>query len=65
MEQSLTILKYKLNGEFRFHVMDKFDNDDEPQRLDDMIQHSAILAGLYGENYEELWIKTCPIFPTR
>jgi len=63
--ESLTILKYKLHGAYKFHVMDKFDNPDEPKRLDAMIEYAAELADLYDEAYEELWIKTCPIFPTR
>lgn len=63
--ESLTILKYKLNGEFKFHVMDKFDEADEPDRLDKMIEYAAHLQALFGDSYEELWIKTCPIFPTR
>lgn len=62
---SLTILKYKLNGGYHFHVMDKFDEPDEPKRLDRMIAFAATLAELHGDNYEEIWIKTCPIFPTR
>lgn len=63
--ESLTILKYKLNGNFRFHVMDKFDEPDEPKRLDRMIAYAHTLAELNGDKYEELWIKTCPIFPTK
>lgn len=62
---SLTILKYKLHGNFHFHVMDKFIEADEPKRLDLMIIFAATLAEQYGEDYEEIWIKTCPIFPTR
>jgi hypothetical protein len=64
-DDSLTILKYKLNGEFHFYVMDKFVAEDEPTRLDRMIEHSADLEMQHGEKYQELWIKTCPIFPTR
>ncbi len=62
---SLTILKYKLNGGYRFHVMDKFDEEDEAERLDRMIAYSANLAALNGDMYQELWIKTCPVFATR
>ena len=63
--ESLTILKYKLDGNYMFHVMDKFIEADEPARLDLMILFAAGLAEEYGDRYEELWIKTCPIFPTR
>lgn len=63
--ESLTILKYKLDGNYQFHVMDKFTEPDEPKRLDEMIYFASTLAAEYGERYEELWIKTCPIFPTR
>lgn len=63
--ESLTILKYKLDGNYMFHVMDKFTEPDEPKRLDEMIYFASTLALEYGERYEELWIKTCPIFPTR
>lgn len=63
--ESLTILKYKLDGNYHFHVMDKFIEPDEPKRLDEMIYFASTLALEYGERYEELWIKTCPIFPTR
>lgn len=61
---SLTVLKYKVGKTYRFHVMDKFDESDEPKRLDKMIKKSASLALLH-EDYEEIWIKTCPIFATR
>lgn len=64
-DDSVTILKYKLNGAFRFHVMDKFDEEDEVKRLDRMVDYAATLAQLNGDKYEELWIKTCPIFATR
>lgn len=63
--ESLTILKYRIGAKFCFHVMDKFDEPDEPKRLDRMIAFSATMADLHGEAYEEIWIKTCPIFPTR
>lgn len=64
-DNSVTILKYKLNGAYKFHVMDKFDAEDEADRLDKMIEYSAGLEMTYGEKYQELWIKTCPIFPTQ
>lgn len=64
-DDSVTILKYKLNGDFKFHVMDKFDGEVEANRLDRMIEYSYGLEKIYGELYQELWIKTCPIFATR
>lgn len=63
--ETLTICKYKIGGKFCFHVMDKFDEPDEPARLDRMIAWSSTMAELKGDAYEELWIKTCPIFATR
>ena len=63
---SVAILKYKLGGVFKFHVMDKFDEPDEAKRLDKMIEYAANLAELYNPDvYEELWIKICPIFATK
>lgn len=63
--ESLTILKYRVGKAHLFHVMDKFDEEDEPKRLDRMIEFSNNMAKIHGEDYEQLWIKTCPIFPTR
>jgi len=67
-EDSVTILKYRVGrgvlAEYRFYVMDKFDEPDEPARLDKMMQYSDRLKAMYKE-YEQLWIKTCPIFPTK
>lgn len=63
-EDSLTIVKYKLDGEYLFQVFDKLNEPDEPKRLDLAIQFSAGMAELHPD-YQELWIKTCPIFPTR
>ena len=62
---SLTVLKYTLNGGFHYHVMDKFEEPDEPARLDRMIEFSKNMALINGKGYKELWIKTCPIFPTK
>lgn len=64
-EDSLTICKYRIGNRFCFHVMDKFDEPDEPKRLDKMIAWSATMADLRGKAYEELWVKTCPIFATK
>lgn len=61
---SLTICKYTLGGEHKFHVMDKFDEPDEPKRLDKMMAWSDSMAEDF-KSYKQLWIKTCPIFPTR
>lgn len=45
-------------------VMDKFDEPDEPKRLDKMMKRSDEMKAFYSD-YKQLWIKTCPIFPTR
>lgn len=67
-DDSVTILKYKIGvgaiAEYRFYVMDKFDEADEPTRLDKMIAYSDRLNKMY-KHYEQLWIKTCPIFATK
>lgn len=62
--ESLTILKYRNGKQFDYLVMDKFDEPDEPMRLDKMIAKSNEMS-VTMVDYEELWIKTCPIFPTR
>lgn len=64
-EDSVTILKYRIGNRYCFNVMDKFDEPDEPARLDRMIAFSATMAELHGDDYEQLWIKTCPIFATK
>lgn len=64
-DDSVTILKYKLEEQYCFHVMDKFAEADEPTRLDKMIEFSASMADMWGDQYQEIWIKTCPIFATR
>lgn len=61
-DDSLTVLKYKLNGDYRFHVMDKFDEEDEPMRLGNMLAYGDRLSILHGDSYQQLWIKTCPVF---
>lgn len=60
-DQSVTILKYKLAGEYKFHVMDKLDEPDEVIRLDKMIEWSQKMTNDF-DSYEQLWIKTSPIF---
>lgn len=60
-DDSVTILKYKLASEYKFHVMDKFDEPDEVLRLDKMIEWSEGMAKDFN-SYEQLWIKTSPIF---
>lgn len=62
-DDSVTILKYKLAGEYGFHVIDKFDEPDEPTRLDKMMEWSDSMANDFN-TYQQLWIKTCPIFAT-
>lgn len=64
-EDSLTILKFRIGTDYSFHVMDKFDEPDEVKRLDKMIAYSEELADIFDDEYEQLWIKTCPVFPTR
>jgi hypothetical protein len=64
-EDSLTIVKYALKGDYMFRVFDRFDAEDEPERLDIAIAWSQTMQDTHFGAYKELWIKTCPIFPTR
>ncbi len=63
-EESVTILKYCLKGDYMFKVMDKFDEPDEVARLDKMIAWSHDMQDTYFGAYQQIWAKTCPIFPT-
>ena len=64
LENNVTIAKYQVGDEFFFHVMDKFDEPDEVERLQKMMNW-LITVDLYcsnrGINYRQLWIKTTPI----
>lgn len=64
-EDSVTILKYRVGEVYNFAVYDKFDERDEAKRLDLMIELSRSMQEFYGDRYEQLWIKTCPIFAIR
>lgn len=64
-DNSVTIIKYKLNGEYLIKGFDKQFEPDEPTRLDRVVEWSADMEMKHGEDYEELWIKTCPIFATK
>ena len=63
-ESNITILKYRIDSEYFFHVLDKFDEPDEVERLAKMIRWSKLKAReceINGQEYEQLWIKTTPI----
>lgn len=60
MENSITIMKYRIGDKYFFKVLDKFDIEDEVERLDKMIQISKQLEK-ENEDYEQLWIKNTPI----
>lgn len=64
-DDSLTIVKFRLGDKYDYKVFDKFDEKDETKRLDLAIAYSDSMADVMGDDYEQLWIKTCPIFPTR
>jgi len=63
-ESNITILKYRVDNKYFFHVMDKFDEPDEVHRLARVIHWSNNKAHqclASGQEYEQLWIKTTPI----
>ena len=60
MENNITIMKYRIGNQYFFKVLDKFDIEDEVERLDEMIQISKQLEK-ENEDYEQLWIKNTPI----
>lgn len=59
--KTVTIMKYRINNEYFFKVLDKFDIPDEVERLDKMIEISKQLEK-ENEDYEQLWIKETVLF---
>lgn len=59
--KTVTIMKYRIGDRYFFKVLDKFDIEDEVERLDEMIRVSNQL-GLENEDYEQLWIKETVLF---
>ena len=59
--KTVTIMKYRIGDKYFFKVLDKFDIEDEVERLDKMIRISNQL-GLENEDYEQLWIKETVLF---
>ena len=59
--KTVTIMKYRIRDEYFFKVLDKFDIEDEVERLDEMIRISNELS-LENEDYEQLWIKETVLF---
>ena len=59
--KTVTIMKYQIGDKYFFKVLDKFDIEDEVERLDEMIRISNQL-GLENEDYEQLWIKETVLF---
>ena len=59
-DNNVTIMKYlSTDGEYKFKVLDKFNEQDEVKRLEKMISLSAKLKK-EGELKKQLWIKTVP-----
>lgn len=59
-DNNVTIMKYlSTDGEYKFEVMDKFNEPDEVKRLEKMIFLSAKLKK-EGKLKKQLWIKTVP-----
>lgn len=64
LENNVTIAKYQVGDEFFFHVMDKFDEPDEVERLQKMMNWLSTVESdcrNRGINYKQLWVKTTPI----
>ena len=59
--KTVTIMKYRINNEYFFKVLDKFDIPDEVERLDKMIEISKQLEK-ENKDYEQLWIKETVLF---
>ena len=59
--KTVTIMKYRINNEYFFKVLDKFDIKDEVKRLDKMIEISKQLEK-ENKDYEQLWIKETVLF---
>ena len=59
--KTVTIMKSRIGDRYFFKVLDKFDIEDEVERLDEMIRISNQL-GLENEDYEQLWIKETVLF---
>ena len=59
--KTVTIMKYRIGDKYFFKVLDKFDIEDEVERLDEMIRISNQI-GLENEDYEQLWIKETVLF---
>lgn len=59
--KTVTIMKYRIGDKYFFKVLDKFDIEDEVERLDEMIRISNQLS-LENEDYEQLWIKETVLF---
>lgn len=60
LDNNVTIMKYlSTDGEYKFEVLDKFNENDEVLRLDKMISLSKKLEKS-GELKKLLWIKTVP-----
>ena len=59
--KTVTIMKDRIGDKYFFKVLDKFDIEDEVERLDEMIRISNQLS-LENEDYEQLWIKETVLF---
>lgn len=59
--KTVTIMKYRINNEYFFKVLDKFDIKDEVERLYKMIEISKQLE-TENKDYEQLWIKETVLF---
>ena len=59
--KTVTIMKYRINNEYFFKILDKFDIKDEVERLDKMIEISKQLEK-ENKDYEQLWIKETVLF---
>ena len=59
-DNSITIMKFKApDGTYDFKCLDRWDVEDEVERLDVMLKKQQELESM---GYEVLWTKTLPIF---
>lgn len=61
-DNSMTVMKYRIGSRYEFVVTDRFDEPDEAKRLDNMIALSEDMSRIHRGSFEQLWIKTVPMF---
>lgn len=54
-------MKYRLFDGYEFKVLDKFNIEDEVERLDAMMDFRDKMLAKYGDDFKSLWIKNTVI----